>query len=548
MRCPIMAPAVTLSLALLPCLALAKPAVWFAPANDFYRYDVLHSKDANMSEAEFNQITDEITALYAPLAALHGATLTVEKNWSDPTVNAYADQNGDVWSIHMFGGLARRPETTADGYALVVCHELGHHFGGYPFYGPSDWAASEGQSDYFATLACARKIWGHKEAENEALRAQASLEVRLLCDAAHDERGARNLCYRAMRAGQSLANLLATLGQSAEPRLSTPDPRVIEDTDPTHPDAQCRLDTYAAGALCASSFNDQEIPARNHSQGQDSVVAERQANTSACSQAARQAIGTRPRCWFAPLERLAAIADATEVAELQGNNNGIPEPGELIEVRIPLANRFSFAVGGAIAKVASEFDPMVAVWRNESEYPQMPAEQTTLPSQGFVFQLQPGAACGSEIRSAFDLTSPLGHDRGWLGFRIGRLAVLGDYLGGSNISIPDNDAAGIEDAIVVDSSSLHAQYATVKVRIDHSFVGDLTIDLRAPDGTIHHLKYLGDGGNDSQLDATYEVNLQDSAASGAWTLLVKDLAPVDEGVLSSWSLQLKHAVCEQASR
>ena len=70
------------------------------------------------------------------------------------TVNANASQRGRTWIVNMYGGLARRPEITPDGFAMVLCHELGHHMGGFPFV--SGWAANEGQSDLFATLSCGR--------------------------------------------------------------------------------------------------------------------------------------------------------------------------------------------------------------------------------------------------------------------------------------------------------------------------------------------------------------------------------------------------------
>src|SRR5262249_31482712 len=67
---------------------------------------------SNMTEAEFNEIIDHVVEIWKPLAAIHGATLEVVKNWNDPTVNAYAQENGNHWLVTMFGGLARREEIT----------------------------------------------------------------------------------------------------------------------------------------------------------------------------------------------------------------------------------------------------------------------------------------------------------------------------------------------------------------------------------------------------------------------------------------------------
>ena len=76
----------------------------------------------------------------------------------------------------MFGGLARHKLVTPDGFALVACHEMGHHLGGAPRRG--GWASNEGQSDYYATTKCARRIWA--EDNNAAImqdRISKGLEI-----------------------------------------------------------------------------------------------------------------------------------------------------------------------------------------------------------------------------------------------------------------------------------------------------------------------------------------------------------------------------------
>ena len=138
------------------CAFTIKASATILPPNNLHIYDNVN-KIANIDEKLFNQIIDAIVDQWKPLAALHGATLTVDKKWNDGTVNAYAQQNGNVWNVAMFGGLARRPEVTPDGFALVVCHELGHHFGGYFFYGATHWASAEGEADYFAHKLALKK-------------------------------------------------------------------------------------------------------------------------------------------------------------------------------------------------------------------------------------------------------------------------------------------------------------------------------------------------------------------------------------------------------
>ena len=103
---------------------------------------------------EFNRVIDLVYKHYEPVVSNLGKRLVVERNWSDSTVNAYAYPKGDQMRVAMFGGLARHPEVTKDGFMMVMCHELGHHLGGAPM---KSWASNEGQSDYFAANKCFKR-------------------------------------------------------------------------------------------------------------------------------------------------------------------------------------------------------------------------------------------------------------------------------------------------------------------------------------------------------------------------------------------------------
>lgn len=285
-------------------LASSGASASILPPND------LHLEDnpeilADMTKDEFDAIINGIVELYQPLAAVHGAQIKSSNGWSDSTVNASANRMGNTWFINMYGGLARRAEVTKDGFALVVCHELGHHFGGFPFKGGllGGWAADEGQSDYFATQACARKAWKNDRALNASFASRVGNYEKSRCDDAWESEDDRNLCYRIAAAGESLGGLLAALRKSPTPSYETPDEGRVLFTNHSHPEAQCRLDTYLAGAVCPSVFPDDVIPARRHPGGQWTRSAERAALKFSCSPVDTFAFAQRPRCWFAPKVR-----------------------------------------------------------------------------------------------------------------------------------------------------------------------------------------------------------------------------------------------------
>jgi hypothetical protein len=261
------------------------------PPNDLYLEDEL-SFVANITESDFNAITNRVIDTYKPIVRAHGAILSVNAKWTDSTVNASAQQSGSSWVLNMYGGLARRPEITRDGYTLVICHELGHQLGGFPLV--SAWAADEGESDYFATQSCAPYLWSAQVDVNAAARRTVESKAKVACDEKWTTRDRQNLCYRIAMAGKSLASLLAALGSSGQPAFGDYDSTVVSSTNHSHPAAQCRLDTYLAGAICVVPFNRSIIPGK----GKGSRDGELEANLYSCSERGGYIESSRPHCWF----------------------------------------------------------------------------------------------------------------------------------------------------------------------------------------------------------------------------------------------------------
>jgi hypothetical protein len=253
---------------LIACGSFAHPHQQsFMPDNNLWQED--RQQAANITEEEFNQILDDIEAIYQPIISSFGASFQLERAWSDSTVNAYADQKGKTWIVHMYGGMARRAEMNVAGFGLVACHEIGHHLGGFPKWASSTWASNEGNSDFYANYVCAPMAF--KRLPVPAISGLPKEK----CDAAWPDQDSREACYKALNGGQALGNLLAKLNKMANPDYATPDPSVVTKTKDEHPKAQCRLDTYLAGSLCTKAYDVNSIPKDEF---------------SFCD--------NRPKCWF----------------------------------------------------------------------------------------------------------------------------------------------------------------------------------------------------------------------------------------------------------
>lgn len=257
----------------------------FMPENDM-NISVDAKIRNDMTEERFNQIIDKVIKVYKPVVAKKLGILKVARKWNDGTVNASAQRLGPVYLVNMYGGLARHPSVTDDAFALVVCHELGHHLGGAPKIKMlmNTWASNEGQADYFGTLKCFRKVFSGDD--NIAIVSQMKIDP-LVAEKCQDSFGNAEdqaLCQRASMAGRSLAELLA-FGRSRV-NFNTPDGSVVDRTDDRHPQAQCRLDTYFAGSICDRDMNE-DVSNKNPVKG-------------TCTRSEGYAEGVRPLCWYKP--------------------------------------------------------------------------------------------------------------------------------------------------------------------------------------------------------------------------------------------------------
>ncbi len=243
-------------------------------------------KNANdMTEEKFNNIINRIELVYTPIVRSKKGKLVINRKWKDGTVNASASRFLRTWTVNMFGGLARHKDVTADGFALVVCHELGHHLGGAPKVGNlmMKWASNEGQADYFASLKCMRRVF--RDDDNAEIISGMNIPdyAAKKCRSFWETEDEQSLCIRIAMAGKSLSKLL---GRGANSKFSTPDSSVVRKTDDKHPAGQCRLDTYFQGTLCDKDITDE--------------VSNRDSSSGVCTRKKGYEEGVRPLCWYKP--------------------------------------------------------------------------------------------------------------------------------------------------------------------------------------------------------------------------------------------------------
>lgn len=236
-------------------------------------------KNEGLTKEEYNLVIDKVSRVYRSVIADYGGRLKINRKWESSVVNAGTLRNGNIWEINMYGGMARHREMTKDGFALVLCHEIGHHIGGAPkkiIGGKSFWSSTEGQSDYWASLKCMRRVFGKDDNEEVISELTVPQEVEAECKTA--------LCKRIALASLAVSKINADIRDIPHPEFGTPDLTRVMITDDKHPVAQCRLDTLFHGALCPLSWK------KNVSQGYE--------GPGTCHPMEGYKKGIRPKCWY----------------------------------------------------------------------------------------------------------------------------------------------------------------------------------------------------------------------------------------------------------
>lgn len=271
----------------------------FLPKNKLYISPTQKSRFGGIDEAKFNAVIEAVEEIYIPIVKSKGGNLKINRLWDNGTVNANASRQGSTYVVNMYGGLARHAAVTAEGFAVVVCHEIGHHIGGAPVYGGGgwggggsnsrSWASNEGQSDYFATSKCLRKVFRNFNNFAALKRAYNGIPdlVQKACKNSFPNNADALICMRSAMGGLSLANLFKALRNLPKaPDFSTPDTKVVAKTSDDHPQPQCRLDTYFQGAICGEDDRT-DLGYDDETQG-------------ACARTKGNKVGIRPLCWYKP--------------------------------------------------------------------------------------------------------------------------------------------------------------------------------------------------------------------------------------------------------
>jgi hypothetical protein len=243
-----------------------------------------------MDEADFNEVIDKIERIYPKNGS--GEKIEVRRYWNseghkDSAVRRPAPQDPDASidttsyldldkPVVILTGTVPKAGITKDAFAILACHEFGHHVSPGPRIGLRklvSWSAAEGQSDYWATSECLKKYMDGDDHKALLGDQQIPLEIKGKCDRNFFTPNGIYTCYRSGLAVLSLNDYFSSQGSLIDLNRKAPAAtslvrryRLDEHCN------QCRSETWLAGVFCNAPLSKQDKCSRGD--------------------------GIRPSCWY----------------------------------------------------------------------------------------------------------------------------------------------------------------------------------------------------------------------------------------------------------
>jgi subtilisin-like proprotein convertase family protein len=266
---------------------------------------------------------------------------------------------------------------------------------------------------------------------------------------------------------------------------------------------------------------------------------------------------------------LAVQHDSTAVTETAGNGNGIPEPGDTLAITENVMSVDPDQDYTGITGTISSSAPGVTITSGSSAYPDLSFATVAGNSSPFAVSLDSSMECGVALPFNLNLQTSAGPTDVAFTVPTGNAGPAVPYDNAQQVGIPDNDLRGGTSSVTVGGDGGRAKHVVVRIgQITHTYDGDLTIYLVAPDGRsvmlVSHRGAAGQNFTNTVFDDAAAATITSTTTApftgafrpaeplsamdgaplaGTWSLKVVDDQPGNFGSIDSWGADIAPAVC-----
>lgn len=253
-------------------------------------------------------------------------------------------------------------------------------------------------------------------------------------------------------------------------------------------------------------------------------------------------------------ESVACKLAAVESWDISGDTDadGYIEPGETFSLNATIRNASNQTIEGLNGQVSIDGAVGgITVSRSAISWDTVPSGSVATGLNPAEISVDQSVACGTAFKVKLLLKSGEKQVVQSKDMSVGRsVAGQSEMFGGAGLPAPVEDQQTTTSEAVTQgeqwTETTVIESARLKFDITHTYVGDLTVKLIAPDGTEFEV-YKGSGSSDDvHVDKDISSMVKGLKGKGAWTLSVHDKANRDEGTLDTFELSLVPAnfVCD----
>ena len=267
-------------------------------------------------------------------------------------------------------------------------------------------------------------------------------------------------------------------------------------------------------------------------------------------------------CGAAASYQAHAVADSCLSGGSHGGD-GVVDRGEDVVSQVTIRNSGTVPLTG-VSAVLSTTTPGVTVTRNTAAFPNLAVGASgTSAAPHFAYAVGPTVPCGTPIDFALSIVTAQGTFTDTFQARVGAPGSSVTSYPSTDVPkpIPDNSTAGATSNVVVTATNTVTK-VRVTANITHTYYGDITLSLVAPNGTSVTLSAKHGSSGDNYTATVFDdaattaiasgsppytgtfrpdaplSTLNGIPANGTWGFKVVDSASSDVGTITGWTLEL----------